>query len=327
MKLSLIPILFLLFFTACNSPQQVDVSHIPAVPVQIHRYEEAIFSLDPENFQAGLQQIQSEFPLFLGTDLSQEANTQPLFEFISDPHLQDLYRDCMLAYPNLQQQEEALTTAAQYLKYHWPNFKMPRVYSYISGLDFSTPVHYSDTVLLIPLDQYLGSDFALYPQLGLPRYKINRMNPAAILPDCMKEIGASRLPKQTGFRLIDQMIEQGKILYFTEQMLPDTEEHLLMSYSPEQTAWCKANESNLWAFLIDNDLLFTTDIQKTAKLLNDGPFTSYFGHESPARLAHWVGWNIVSAYMQSHSQTSMQDLFNETDAQKILAGSKYKPAK
>jgi uncharacterized protein YjaZ len=59
--------------------------------------------------------------------------------------------------------------------------------------------------------------------------------------------------------------------------------------------------------------------------LNDGPFTAEISQESPGRLGLWVGWRIVDSYMTHNKDVTLIELMGESDAQKILEQSYYKP--
>ena len=59
--------------------------------------------------------------------------------------------------------------------------------------------------------------------------------------------------------------------------------------------------------------------------LNDGPFTAEISQESPGRLGLWVGWRIVDSYMTNNKDVTLIELMGESDAQKILEQSYYKP--
>jgi uncharacterized protein YjaZ len=58
----------------------------------------------------------------------------------------------------------------------------------------------------------------------------------------------------------------------------------------------------------------------------DGPFTSSFSQESPARTGAWLGWQIVKAYMKKNN-VSLKQLLDNVDSQEILEKSGYKPGK
>jgi hypothetical protein len=151
------------------------------------------------------------------------------------------------------------------------------------------------------------------------------MQEAFIAFDCMREVvRVKHLPPYPGERLIDQMIYHGKMLYFLDEVMPGRPDTLKIGFTGEQLDWCYANESNLWAFLVENELLYSTDFQKINKLISDGPFTSFFEKESPARTGVWLGWQIVRAYMDMND-TGLKEMITEKDAVDILTQSAYKP--
>ena len=63
------------------------------------------------------------------------------------------------------------------------------------------------------------------------------------------------------------------------------------------------------------------------KYTSDGPFTSAFSKESAPRIGYWMGWQIIKQYMKNNPDVTLEQLMNETDAEKILKMAKYKPGK
>jgi hypothetical protein len=83
----------------------------------------------------------------------------------------------------------------------------------------------------------------------------------------------------------------------------------------------------MWAYFLDQGLLYETDNIKMQKYLCEAPFTPGIGekNESAPKLAVWTGWQIVRAYMDKHPEVSLQQLMADNDAQEILNESKYRP--
>ncbi|MFQ5447121.1 MAG: hypothetical protein ACE5FF_09305 [Saprospiraceae bacterium] len=98
-----------------------------------------------------------------------------------------------------------------------------------------------------------------------------------------------------------------------------------MEYSQPQVDWCNQNEENIWAYLISEDLLYSTAWNDFRKLVEYSPNSPGMPKEAPGRTANWLGWQIVKAYMKRHPGTSLEDLIALKDAQAIMDGSKYKP--
>ena len=59
-------------------------------------------------------------------------------------------------------------------------------------------------------------------------------------------------------------------------------------------------------------------------IIDDAPKTNAFGDGSAPRTTDYIGWQIVRAYMKK-SGCTMQQLFEETDSQKLLTQSGWRP--
>ncbi len=320
---------FLIAQEACNqgTPRMQSIPE-SAPEIRIKRYERALFRINPDDVAKGLDSLATEFHFFIGENYSDTLNIIQIHDFITDPFIIDLYRRCNESYPNLSALENGLTTAFANLKNYFPEQENPEVFSYISGLMYESPVQYYDSVLIIALDMYLGKDFEPYRGLGLPYYKTRRMDSKHILPDCMREVVSSLIPAGTvPHTFLDYMVLQGKILYLIDLMLPDAADSLKTGYTSQQTAWCKENESNIWVFMIENELLYSTDSFIIKKFLLDGPFTTGFPPESPAMLGAWTGWQIIKSLVKNNKSLTPKELILMNDSQKLLLMSKYKPRK
>jgi len=81
----------------------------------------------------------------------------------------------------------------------------------------------------------------------------------------------------------------------------------------------------MWAFFIDNKLLYSKDDLSYKKFFNEAPFTTSFSKNSPPRTGSWIGWRIVSAYMKKTKATNLNELIRNNNSQEILTQSGYKP--
>ena len=204
----------------------------------------------------------------------------------------------------------------------------------MSGLYYEEPIRYADSLLIISLDMYLGSNYKYYNDVlaaapyNIPAYVQKRFRKDYIMTDCMRAIATTVIDNsQQSEKFIDYIIYEGKILYFLDAVLPDTPDSLKIYYTPAQMDWCQKNESNIWSFIIDKKLLYSTDPSMITKFCTDGPFTAVFSRQSPSRVGIWIGWQIVRAYMENNKKISIKELFTDQDAQGILTRSKYKPKK
>ena len=125
--------------------------------------------------------------------------------------------------------------------------------------------------------------------------------------------------------LINQMIYHGRNMYFVDYMLPYQHDTLKTGFSSAQLEWCVKNEASMWTYLVEQKLLFSTDMRRINKFIGEAPFTNDFSAESPGRASAWLGWQIVKSYMNRNKDVSLKDLMVETDYQKIFNNARYKP--
>jgi len=321
-------IFILLFFAACKPKPQfdVDLSNVEDVKITIKRYDKALFSLESNNFRKGLDSIKSEFPFFIGDKLD-TFDVISLRNYISDPVIIKTFKDTYNKYPDLKDIEKDLSLALKYFKYYFPNHKVNEVYTYISGFDFENPVKFVDSTLIIALDMYLGADYYFYPMIGIPEYKAYRMRKESVVVDCMNEIGKTLLSPDRGqFNFLDKMIYEGKLLYFLDITMPQTEDSLKIGFKTSQIEWCMKNEGNMWGFFMEQNFLYNNEKKIISRFMDDGPYTPSFEETSPARTGAYIGWQIVRAYMAKNN-VNVKDLMMTKDSQMVLNKSKYKPKK
>jgi hypothetical protein len=144
----------------------------------------------------------------------------------------------------------------------------------------------------------------------------------------MKAWGQSIITENnTRRKLIDRMINAGKTMYYLDKVLPETPDSIKIGYSTIQTMWCYYNEFKIWEYFIKNNLLYSTDMMEVSHFIGDSPVTPGMPPDAPGNIGTWVGWQIVKEYMNRNPNVTMKQLLEETDGQKILELSKYKPKK
>lgn len=297
-----------------------------SINLQIFRYEKDLFSINKINSTQELQNLKSKYPFFLDGDLTDLRNRKQLLDYISDPLTKEIYQKTISVFPDSSYIQNELEIGFTNYLYFFSEQKLPTVYTYVSSLDYQLPIKYVDSVLIIALDMYLGSDCKFYKQLGAPVYISSRYSKEYIAADCMKEIAYSNMKiDKVKNSLLNKMIIEGKRLFFVETMLPHIHDSIIIGYPSKKIDWSRKNETNIWSYLIKNNLLYSSDKQVIMKLTDEAPFTSYFTKDSPGRIGIWIGWQIVRSYMENNKDIKIQEMLNETDVQKIINKSKYKP--
>ena len=319
-------LLFILLSNSCqHNNSTFNVQH-STFNIKIYRYEQALFRLNSSDLQNGLKVLWKDYRFFLGDNYTDPSNIHKLQDYMNDPAIKQIYADCAKKYPDMKEQEKQLSEGLSAYKSLYPDAILPKIYTYISGVDYNTSVTFVDSVMVIPIDMYLGTSYEIYAKSGIPEFIRMRLNKEYISRDCMRQFAQNRVPKDFNPRnLLDYMILRGKLLYFTQALLKDMPDDINIAFTKEQLNWCKTNESNVWAFLINNKLLFSTDNTAITKFIDDAPFTSVISQQAPGRIGEWLGWQIVNAYMEKNKNISLPALMKESDAQLILNNSGYKP--
>ena len=241
----------------------------------------------------------------------------------------DLKHDVDSMYPDMNMQEAGLTDAFKRIKYYFPKKTLPRVYAFFSG--FYDQLAVGDDYVAIGLDLFLGKNSRFYPALtkAYPRYLSRNFNPESIAPKVVEGLAREDMfPESDSSKtLLSKMIYNGKIMYFMDQVLPTVPDTTKIGYTGEQLKWCELFQSKIWAYFLEENLLYESDFPKIQKYLGEAPFTPGLGdkNDSAPKLGVWTGWQIVRQYMLKHPEISLEDLMKETDPQKILNDSKYRP--
>jgi hypothetical protein len=310
---------------SCKSDKP-DISNIE-LNIEIQRLDRDIFNLPVDSLYdkyGVFFDYYTEGVLDIG-NYRDSLFSEYLEMFKNDSIVKIAYNDVNEKYPNLKDLTAKLTTAFKYFRYYFPDKHIPKVYTYISG--FNQSVMLTDSVLAIGLDKYLGADYELYNSLRFHKYLSQNMYPQKIVSDYIETwIGNEwTLNVRRNNDLISKMLFEGKILYATKMLLPDEDDSRIFGFTPEQLRWCKNNEQTMWVTLIENKLLFSTDHFTIRKLTEFAPHTSVFTSESPGKACNWIGFNIITNYMNNNIHVSLRELMDNDDYHNIFEQAKYKP--
>jgi len=254
----------------------------------------------------------------------EEQFSENLGKFLTDTLILNVRRIVETQFGDGLQLEKSMKEAFGYYHYHFPEKKIPQVFTYISG--FNQSVVIDEGLLGIGLDKYLGRNCRYYYQLGIPEYKIIKMYKERIPADAMYAWGSSEFEKKGGeSTLLSQMIHEGKLLYFVDAMMPEVPDTVKIGFTREQLDWCKKNEAKMWSALIENKMLYSTKRMDIIRYTGEAPTTSGFPLDSPGRTGSWIGWQVVRKFMEKNRDTSLPQLMQNTDSQNILNISGYYP--
>jgi hypothetical protein len=329
----LLLIVLLTAFISCHKdPLKINISSIRE-EVPIIRFDKELMSLGVNPTASEINALSEKYPEFTDLftwqiirigDIRDTSGMASIRAFINDTVVQQLVKMVDLQFAGFEEYGRKLVKAFKHYRYYFPDKALPTIYTCIS--DFNESVFTAEGIVGISLDKYLGESCIYYPKLGIPGYKQRKMIPPMMPVDVMYCWGMSEFEiSQDATTLLDHMVHEGKLWHFTEAMLPGTADTLLTGFSARQLKWCKRNEKEMWNYLIENKLLFSTKQMDIVRYINDGPATNGFPPGSPARTGAWIGRQIIRSYMTKNPGIGLAQLMQNTQYQDILNKSGYMP--
>jgi gliding motility-associated lipoprotein GldB len=318
-----------LFLLACKKKGQECALDDEVLGIQIdfqlERLEERFFQGDSKEDFSELLEAYPDFAenyLQIGLYESQEELLEELVFVHQDSSMRTLYEEVKMYFEDLTELELDLRTAFKHIKYHFPEFNVPKVYTFVSG--FGSDIYLDKDILVIGLDYYLPFEHRFQPP-DLPQYMTIRYQKEYLVPMVVQAISSQfNRTDMSQNTLLAEMIYYGKSYHFTKSILPCTPDEYIIGYTSEEVVSCFANEVMIWSHFVENDILFSTNPFEIRKYIGEAPFTDAISPDAPGRIGRWLGWNIVDDY-RFNNKFSLGELMMEADTEKIFRQSGYKP--
>jgi len=331
---ALLSAIFFSFFVRNNTPKNgISAKELKEVKqhlnISVLRYEKDLFSLDVNNLPREVEQLSKIYPPYLiEPDIWNDPNLmEGLKAYLQDTVIIALYKTAEKVIKTDPLIKE-LEAAFGYYKVFYPDDSIPKIITLIPGLDIYMPsVYIYDDVLYANVDMYLGAENPYYKAMdAFPLYIAERCEPVYLPIDIFKKAMVYKhLGQAPRITLIENMITEGKKLYFTEMMFPALHERFIIGYSEEKYKWANDYTGNAWSYIIEKNELFGKGDALLRCYIEEAPFTKPFGNDSPGRLGTFIGWKLIQSYMKNNPEVTLPNLMQEFDYQKILNLSKFKP--
>ena len=166
-----------------------------------------------------------------------------------------------------------ITLLFKHLKHHVKAFKIPRVITTTSDVDYRNKVIVTDSITLIALDTYLGENHEFYS--NIQQYIKQNFRQEMIVSDLAEAYAKNYMYQSSQKSFLDNMIYFGKMLYFKDEVIPFVSDADKMGYTQQQLNWAEANESNIWQYFIENELLFSSEPKLATRFINPAPFSKF----------------------------------------------------
>ena len=307
-----------LFFLSCDKKNKTE-NAVTAIPLElkVERFDKIFFETPPKD----LEKVKTAFPFFFpaGNDDS------VWLDKMQDPIWREVHTEVQKKYADFEPVKADLELLFKHIKYYFPETKTPKVITIISEMDYTNKAIYADSLVIISLELYLGKNHKFYQ---FPNYIKQNFEQKQIMPDIVSSFSSRKIPSVMDKDLLSQMIYRGKQLYLKDVLLPDYSDAEKMGYTPEQIKWCEENESYMWRYFIEGELLYSADQKLVTRFINPAPFSKFYleiDNESPGQVGAWIGWQMVRSYMENN-KVPVADLL-KTDAKEKFSKSKYTPKK
>ena len=320
MKKIIVVFFYIFLLSSCNkkSKTEIAVQEI-AINIKVERFDKLFFETNPKD----LYSLKSKFSFLFPSQTPDSVWLNKM----KNPMWRELYGEVQKKYPDIEPLKIEVESLVKHIKYYYPETKNPKIVTLISEMDYKSKSIYADTLILVPLELYLGKNHKFYEN-EFPDYIKQNFEQNQIIQDIASSFADLKIGFPKEKTLLAQMIYQGKKLYLKDKIIPETTDEDKIGYTKEQLLFCKENESYMWSNFIENQYLFSSDSKLPNRFVNDAPFSKFYleiDNETPGRVGAWLGWQILRSYAENND-TKLQDLM-KLDAKTIFDKSRYKPVK
>jgi gliding motility-associated lipoprotein GldB len=318
MKIYLISCVLSLFILSCGQKNKVElaVAEIP-LKIEVQRFDKVFFEARPGD----LNKVKNSYPFFFPSGVEDSVWLNKM----QDSLWRELYSEVQKKYADFSTVQSETEDLFKHVKYYFPETKIPKVITVISEMDYNNRVIYAGSLVIISLEMYLGKEHKFYQ---FPSYIKQNFEQRQIMPDIVSGFFKYKMAANQEKSLLSNMIYAGKELYLKQLLLPDYSDADKMGYTAEQIIWCEENESYMWRYFIQKELLYSVDQKLIPRFINMAPFSKFYleiDNETPGRVGAWIGWQIVRSFMENN-EVSLQQLLSSS-SREIFEKSKYKPKK
>jgi len=329
-NIPVLSLVFLFLFGACTGDKGrkiPDVSNV-SIDLKISRFDQSLMKLDTMQVFSEMKALEAEYPsfftpVFRGKIIPMLRDSNVFSQFVRADVIRNLLDTTQIVFGDFAKEKKSLESAFQFFHHYLPNRPIPEIVTYIS--EYSIGSFTYENMLGIGLDFYLGADYPKYSVDYFPRYITRTMEPEYLTAKSMKTLLTDIVGNMDKQRLLDIMVNNGKILYMLDELMPYTADSTKLEFKQPQVDWVEENELQIWSHLVGEELLYSEQRKDFQKLVDYSPNSPGMPNEAPGRTANWLGMRIVKAYMRKFPQTTWEELIAMKDAQVILNRSKYKP--
>ncbi len=304
----------------CADPQPGVAEEVLNIPLtlEVDRFDLKFDKAGVEDLPA----LKAQYPFFFPPQYADSIWMTKL----TDTLQQQIRREVRLAFRDFEPYAADLELFYKHAKFYFPQTRVPRVITLTTDVDYQNRVILTDSLLLVGLDNYLGPEHEFYANMS--RYIAQELDPDLMVSDVASAFSAKHVPTPRSRSFVAQMVYYGKVLYLKDRLMPMAPDSVKIGYSASQWTWAQQNESQIWRYFVERELLFSTDNKLGPRFLEPAPFSKFrlvLDNESPGRIGRYMGWQIVRAFMKNN-EVGLKELLS-MPGEEVFQRSNYKPPK
>jgi hypothetical protein len=320
--------------------------------MELIRFEQDFFRLDTSNIGVELEKLKEKHPEFtigfLGSVIGirdSSIEDRMVKGYLSFPSARITYDTIQQLFGDVSQVQKELNELATYYQYYFPEaVPLKKAFTYLCEYHGDRLAILEEGFVGLPLDMTLGVGYPAYIVSKMPLYDQRTCTKEHLVTKAANAVAQNLegvLFKPRGTHLIDLMLFNGKTMYLTDILLPNTTDSLKLFFSSTQMKFCKesGSELKLYEHLVEEELLYSSETKKIAKYVTKGPFKPQL--RLPGNSGTWLGYRMILSFAKHHrtalkqaqpnlsnraiDQQILKIILEENDPQKFLKF--YKPPK
>lgn len=184
-----------------------------------------------------------------------------------------------------------------------------------------------DSVVFVALNHYLGAEHEAYS--GMPEYARKTKTGAYIPTDIAEAILSVEYPYTAGNNptVIQYLIYEGALMKVMSELTGTSDIAELLGWSPEQMASVEQQEGDIWSKMASDNIIYSTDMSLARRLCTASPNGQPISAELPGRLGRYLGYSIVSSYLDKNGELTPAELLAPEfyNSPSVLINSGYSP--
>ena len=302
----------------CSNNKKIN-SEIEKIPLEIKfdRFDLKFISVNKKGFQKFKNKYDFLFPSKFPDSIWMKRKNDSIQIMLQN--------EVNIVFPNMNELEKESENIYKHLIYNFPSIKVPKFLTLINNVDYQSKIIFTDSIILISLDTFLGSTNKLYN--GIPNYIKSDMDKSRFGSILVDKIASSIIKAPRSRFFLDRIMYKGKILLLKDFVIPLSSDETKIGYSKEQINWAKQNEEYIWKYFIENELLFETDDDLIDRFIIPAPFSKFYleiDNESPGKIGQWIGWQILRSFRKKNPSLKISDILN-LPSEELFKKANYKP--